>query len=82
LVVSGDRVGRVGLPVSFNAGVTDGTPIVGGVAWDFGDGTTTTALQGSIAHVYASAGLKFVRASVVGRAGQRGYATVEIVIAP
>lgn len=82
LLASPSLTPRVNTPVQFTATATSTSGNITGYSWSFGDGTSAFTTGPNTSHVYGSTGRKFVRVDVVNAAGQRGEATIEIVVQP
>src|SRR5262245_59908752 len=71
-----------GQAVSFNASGVTG--LAGATltqfAWDFGDGSTSTAADPAASHTYGTAGSYVVRLTVTDSAGRTGTATVSVSV--
>lgn len=82
LLASPSLTPRVNTPVQFTATATSTSGNITGFSWSFGDGGTAFTTGPSTSHVYGSTGRKVVRVDVVNSAGQRGEATIELVVQP
>ncbi|PYP99840.1 MAG: hypothetical protein DMF83_29675, partial [Acidobacteria bacterium] len=74
-----DKTGAEGQSISFSGVFTDpGTADTHVISWDFGDGTTASAL--AAAHVYADNGTYAVTLTVTDKDGGAGTGTLEVTV--
>ena len=68
-------VPTIGEAVTFSGTVADADDTITSVAWNFGDGASSTGASTTASHAYATAGVKTVTMTATNSAGQLTTAT-------